>query len=69
MDILNNLKKIRTDRKLSQEDIAEVLNTTQQQYSRYEIGANEIPVRHVITLCKFYNISSDWLLGLKDTMD
>ena len=48
-------------------DIAEVLDMTQQQYSRYETGQNEIPVRHIITLCKFYNISSDWLLGLKDT--
>ena len=50
-------------------DIAEVLNTTQQQYSKYENGQNEIPVRHVITLCKFYGISSDWLLGLKEEME
>jgi hypothetical protein len=33
-------------------------------YSRYEKGINEIPVRHVITLCRFYNISADYLLGL-----
>lgn len=69
MDVMHNIRKIRTERRYSQEDIAEVLNTTQQQYSKYENGAHEIPVRHVITLCKFYNISSDWLLGLKDTMD
>ena len=67
MDILHNLKKIRMDRNLSQEDIAEALDITQQQYIRYEIGKNEIPVRYVIALCKFYNISSDWLLGLKDS--
>jgi transcriptional regulator with XRE-family HTH domain len=48
-------------------DIANVLEMQQQQYSRYELGTNEIPVRHVITLCKFYGISSDWLLGLTDT--
>lgn len=69
MDICANLKKIRTDRRYSQEDIAEVLQTTQQQYSRYEIGMHEIPVRHIITLCKFYGISADWLLGLKETME
>ena len=66
MDIVNNLRKIRRQRNLSQEEIAAVLNTTQQQYSKYENGSNEIPVRHVITLCKFYGISADWLLGLTD---
>lgn len=69
MDVVSNMRKIRKERRYSQEDIAEVLDTTQQQYSRYENGDNEIPVRHVITLCKFYKISSDWLLGLKDTME
>lgn len=66
MDVIKNLRKIRTDKGFSQMDIAEVLNTTQQQYSKYENGQNEIPVRHVITLCRFYGISSDWLLGLKE---
>lgn len=66
MDVTQNIRKIRTDRGYSQTDIANLLNTTQQQYSKYENGQNEIPIRHVITLCKFYNISSDWLLGLKD---
>lgn len=49
-------------------DVAEVLDTTQQVYSRYENGQNEIPLHHIITLCKFYNISADWLLGLKEEM-
>ena len=66
MDVVHNLRKIRTEKGYSQMDIAEVLDTTQQQYSKYEIGANEIPVRHIITLCKFYGISADWLLGLTD---
>ena len=69
MDVVQNLRLIRIKRGCSQMDIAEVLNTTQQQYSKYENGQNEIPVRHVITLCKFYGISADWLLGLKDEME
>lgn len=69
MDITQNIRKIRIARGYSQTDIANLLNTTQQQYSKYENGQNEIPVRHVITLCKFYNISSDWILGLKDTQE
>ena len=66
MEITERLRQIRTQRGFSQMDIANVLDMQQQQYSRYELGTNEIPVRHVITLCKFYGISSDWLLGLKD---
>ena len=69
MDVILNLRTIRIKRGFSQMDIAEVLNTTQQQYSKYENGQNEIPVRHVITLCKFYGISADWLLGLKEDME
>ena len=68
MDICERLRVIRTKKGYSQMDIAEVLDMQQQQYSRYETGQNEIPVRHIIMLCKFYSISADWLLGLKDTM-
>ena len=69
MDVIQNLRTIRIKRGYSQMDIAEILNTTQQQYSKYENGQNEIPVRHVITLCKFYGISADWLLGLKEELE
>lgn len=66
MDIIANLLHIRKAKGYSQAQIAEVLETTQQQYSKYEKGTHEIPVRHVITLCKFYKISADWLLGLTE---
>ena len=64
MDLVSNLRMIRRERGLSQEDIADVLDTSQQQYSKYENGTNELPVRHVITLCRYYGVSADWLLGL-----
>lgn len=60
------LKELREDRDLKQSDIAEILGTTQQVYSRYENKINEIPVRHIITLCRFYNVSADYVLGLKE---
>lgn len=60
------LCEIRKLHKLSQREVAELLGIPQQQYSRYENGKFDIPVRYVITLCKFYHISSDWLLGLED---
>ena len=69
MKVADTIRKIRKERGFSQEKFAEVLRTTQQQYSRYEKGENELPVRHVITLCNFYDISADWLLGLKEKKD
>ena len=58
------LKELREDRDLFQKDIAELLNTTQQYYSEYEKGNRKLPVEHLITLCKFYNVSADYILGL-----
>lgn len=59
------LREIRTAKGFSQQDIANVLNTTQQQYSKYETGTQELPARHIIALCKFYQISADELLGIE----
>ena len=58
------LRELRESRDLKQSDIAMVLNTTQQVYSRYETGINELPLRHLITLCRFYHVSANYLLGL-----
>lgn len=58
------LRELRESRDLKQSDIAMVLNTTQQVYSRYETGINELPLRHLVTLCRFYHVSADDLLGL-----
>lgn len=58
------LRELREGRDLKQADIAMVLSTTQQVYSRYENGINELPIRHLITLCDFYHISADYILGL-----
>lgn len=59
------IRELREDNDLNQSEIAHILGTTQQVYSRYEKGINEIPVRHIITLCKFYNVSADYILGLE----
>ncbi len=58
------LRDLREDADLTQKEIAAVLNTTQQVYSRYEKGINEMPVRHLITLVRFYGVSADYVLGL-----
>ena len=66
MQLYENLEKIRKENKESQDNIAEILNTTQQQYWKYEKGKQELPIRHLITLAKHYNITTDELLGITD---
>lgn len=57
------IRELREDRDLTQKEIAQYLGTTQQVYSRYENGENELPVRHLIALCRYYHVSADYLLG------
>ncbi len=64
MYYIDNIKHLRKDRKYSQKDMAELLETTQQQYSKYENKQQELPIRHLITICKHFNVSSDWILDL-----
>jgi transcriptional regulator with XRE-family HTH domain len=58
------LRNLREDNDKTQQAIADVLGTSQSMYARYERGANELPVRHLITLCKYYKVSSDFVLGI-----
>lgn len=58
------MKELREDNDKTQQQIADYLGTSQTMYARYERGANELPIRHLIKLCKYYNVSSDYLLGL-----
>lgn len=61
---IERLKEIREDKDYKQSDIAKVLNTTQQQYSKYELGLQVIPVERLVKLAKFYNTSVNYLIGL-----
>ena len=56
------IRGLREDNDLTQSQIAQVLGTSQTMYARYERGANELPIRHLITLCRFYNVSADYFL-------
>lgn len=64
MYIYQRIKDLREDKDLLQKDVAKILDTTQQQYSRWEKGESEIPLHHAITLAKFYKVSMDYLTGL-----
>ena len=61
---IKNIRDLREDHDKTQQEIADVLGTSQTMYARYERGANEMPIRHLITLCRYYGVSADYVLGL-----
>ena len=61
-----SLKNLRIDNDTSQAEIAALLNTTQTYYSKYELGKHPLPIHHLITLCNYYNVSADYILGLPE---
>lgn len=66
MTYVKRIRDLREDQDKTQEEIARVLGTSQTMYARYERGANEMPIHHLITLCKYYGVSADYLLGLSE---
>ncbi|MBR6682506.1 MAG: helix-turn-helix transcriptional regulator [Clostridia bacterium] len=60
------MKDLREDRDLTQQQVADILGTSQTMYARYERGANELPIHHLLVLCDFYNVSTDFFLGRKE---
>ena len=64
----HRIKDLREDNDLKQKDIANYLNCSQVCYSHYELGKRDIPTDVLIKLAEFYNVSTDYILGLKDTI-
>ena len=50
------MRELREDNDLTQQEVADYLGTSQTMYARYERGANELPVRHLIRLCEYYHV-------------
>ena len=61
---MKKIRDLREDRDLTQTQVAEMLGTSQTMYARYERGASEMPIRHLIALSRIYQVSSDYILGL-----
>lgn len=58
------IKDLREDRDLTQADIAKIIKTTQQQYSKIEAGKSDISGEKLVLLAQYYNVSADYILGL-----
>ena len=64
MDYPQIMRSLREDADKTQTQVAKALGTSQTMYARYERGINELPIHHLITLSKFYGVTTDYLLGL-----
>ena len=64
MIYVKRIRDLREDNDKTQSEIANILGTSQTMYARYERGANELPIRHLITLCRYYGVTADYILGL-----
>lgn len=60
----DRIRALREDHDLTQTQVAEILGTSQTMYARYERGANEMPIRHLVALCKLYRVSADYILNI-----
>ncbi len=64
IEIGERIKEIRKEKNITQEQLAKQLGVKQQHYSVYETGKVELKTSQLITICKYLNISADYLLGL-----
>ncbi len=60
---LKRLKDLREDNDLMQKEVADKIGTTQQQYSKYELGIRLIPIDKLIILADFYKVNLDYMVG------
>lgn len=59
----DRLRDLREDKGKTQAEISSLLGTTQQIYSRYETNRTDLPLRHLIKLADYYQVSADYILG------
>lgn len=66
MDYRTRMRAVREDRDYTQAQIGAVLHKSQQGYNHIEAGRAELKIDDLITLCQFYHLSADYLIGLTD---
>lgn len=69
MDYNERIRSLREDNGKNQTEIAKLLGTSQSYYSEYELGKRQLPINHLKTLCLYYHVSADYILGLPRSLD
>ena len=68
MDYRKRIRDLREDHDKTQSEIAAMLGTSQTMYARYERGASELPIRHLVKLADYYKVSTDYILCRTDKL-
>ena len=66
MDYRTRIRNLREDKDLTQAEIGKLLQKSQQGYNHIEAGRAELKIEDLAKLCKFYNVSADYIIGLID---
>ena len=66
LNYAERMRNLRQDNDLSQKKVADMLGVAQTTYSQYELEKRPMPIDYQIALCKFYNVSADYMLGLSN---
>ena len=66
LDYRIRLRNIREDRDLTQAEVGEILNKSQQGYNHIEAGRAELKIDDLVKLCRYYNLSADYIIGLSN---
>ena len=66
MDYRTRMRNLREDNDLTQREVGQVINKSQQGYSHIEDGRSELKIDDLIKLCDFYKVSADYFIGLSD---
>lgn len=69
MKIHERIRELREDHDLNQTQIAKILGIEQTYYSKYELGKHPLPITHLKTLCEYYGVSADYVLGLPEGLN
>ncbi len=62
----HRIRELREDKNITQKKMAQMLNCSQQVYSNYELGQRDIPTDILIKLAQFHEVTTDYILGLKN---
>lgn len=66
MNYRERLRNIREDRDQTQSEIGKLLSKSQQGYNHNESGRTELKIDDLVKLCRFYDLSADYIIGLCD---
>jgi len=66
MDYRTRMRNIREDHDLTQKQVGEIIQKSQQGYNHIESGRAELKIEDLIKLCRFYKVSADYFIGLTD---